>query len=263
MARRPPARRLIAAGTFAAAGAHVPFEVVLERRANTRYSLTQRKAYLRLPLGSSARAVATARAEFEAWLTAALAKRAGLLAAHRPKAFADGETWRFGEHAFRLSLRRADVKGASAKTTDAPPHGSPTPLLVTLPRNLDPHASDEAVEKLLFRMLAHGIRPAVEREVRELNAAHFRIPVSRVRLQATTSRWGSRSSSGTISLSTRLAGVPPFCRKAVIVHELAHGIEMNHSERFWRLVYEAMPDYGEADAWLRTHGGQLGWERVG
>ena len=271
MARGPLSRKLTAAGVFESAGARVPYEIILERRANTRYSLTQRKAYLRLPLRTSAAAIAKARAEFEAWLGGALAKRAGLRAAHEPRDFADGETWRFGEHAFRLTIRRADVGGASARIQPHNRNGpggnidavDAAPLLITLPQNLDPGASDEATEKLLFRMLARKVRPSVEREVRELNAAHFRIPVARVKLSATTSRWGSCSSSGTISLSTRLAGVPAFCRKAVIVHELAHGIEMNHSPRFWSLVYGAMPDYDAADAWLKREGGQLAWERVG
>ena len=263
MASGTPSRRLIAAGELSAAGARVPYEVLLERRPNTRYSLTQRKAYLRLPLRTPAEAIAAARAEFEAWLREALTKRAGLRAAHRPRAFADGETWRFGDYAFRLLIRRADVRGASAKTAGGTPATGATPLSVTLPRDLDARASDEAVERLLFRMLARRVRPTIEREVRELNAAHFRVAVSRVRLSATTSRWGSRSASGTVSLSTRLAGVPPFCRKAVIVHELAHGIEMNHSARFWALVYGAMPDYDAADAWLKREGGQLRWERAG
>ena len=112
------------------------------------------------------------------------------------------------------------------------------------------------------RLLARKQRGAVEQEVSELNQLHFRVPVKRVKLSATSSRWGSCSTSGTISLSTRLLGAPEFCRKAVIIHELAHGREMNHSDRFWKLVYAAMPDYDAADAWLREEGRGLGWTKI-
>lgn len=269
-ARRALSRKLVAAGELIVDGAHVPYEVLLERRPTTRYSLTQRRAYLRMPLGSSAAAVAETRVAFESWLGEAIRKRSGLRAAHVPKSFGEGETWAYGQHRFTLRFRRADVKGASAKTQTRASEASDesaissdaTPLLLTLPRDADARTSDELTEKLLFRMLARKIEADVEREVRELNAAHFNVDVTRVKLSATTSRWGSCSASGTLSLSTRLAGAPPFCRKAVILHELAHRIEMNHSARFWKLVYGAMPDYDEADAWLKANGGRLGWERV-
>ena len=257
-------RKVIASGQLVVDAAHVPYEVTLERRTNTRYSLTPRKAYLRMPLRSSAGAVAEARVAFETWLREAIGRRAGLRAAHVPKAFTDGQVWAYGEHRFRLSIRRAEVKGASAKTATASAKtvGAPTPLLVTLPRDADASTSAELTEKLLFRMLARELQPSIEREVRELNAAHYGVRVSRVKLSATTSRWGSCSAAGTLSLSTRLAGAPGFCRKAVILHELAHRIEMNHSARFWKLVYDAMPEYDEADAWLKENGGKLGWEKV-
>ena len=256
------ARKLVAAGQLVIDGAHVPYEVTLERRPSTRYSLTPRKAYLRMPVGMSAGAIVETRAAFEAWLAEAIRKRAGLRAAHVPNAFADGDVWAFGEHHFSLSLKRADVKGASAKTVGTPPAPAPTPLLITLPTDADERTTAELTEKLLFRMLARKLQSGIEAEVRALNEAHYKVSVTRVKLSATTSRWGSCSTSGTLSLSTRLAGAPAFCRKAVILHELAHRIEMNHSPRFWKLVYDVMPDYDEADAWLKTHGGQLAWRRV-
>lgn len=261
-------RKLVAAGRLEIGGAVVPYEVVLERRTNTRYSLTPRKAYLRMPLRSSASAVAEARVSFEAWLADAIRERPGLGAPHVPKAFSEGEVWAFGAHRFRLSLRRAEVKGASAKTAATPPNGAPPAaddahsLLLTLPADADERAAAELIENLLFRMLARKLQPSIEREVRELNRAHYNVPVTRVKLSATTSRWGSCSAAGTLSLSTRLAGAPPFCRKAVILHELAHRIEMNHSPRFWKLVYDAMPEYDRADAWLKEYGGALAWRKV-
>jgi len=98
--------------------------------------------------------------------------------------------------------------------------------------------------------------------LQQINAAHFNVPVTRLKLSPTRSRWGSCSSGGTISISSRLLGAPSKCLHAVLVHELAHGIEMNHSDRFWKLVYDAMPDYDAAHGWLKENGGKLGWELV-
>ena len=73
------------------------------------------------------------------------------------------------------------------------------------------------------------------------------------------SNWGSCSSKGNINLSTRLLFAPDDVIDYVIIHELAHRIEMNHSPRFWKLVSDAMPDYKEKEKWLKVHGGKLGF----
>ncbi|MEO0819940.1 MAG: SprT family zinc-dependent metalloprotease [Pseudomonadota bacterium] len=73
----------------------------------------------------------------------------------------------------------------------------------------------------------------------------------------TRSRWGSCTSAGRISLSWRLAMAPPAVQAYVAAHEAAHLVEMNHSERFWALLAELMPDYAEHRAWLRSEGRAL------
>jgi predicted metal-dependent hydrolase len=72
------------------------------------------------------------------------------------------------------------------------------------------------------------------------------------------SRWGSCSRRGTISLNWRLIQTPVSVRDYVILHELAHLKEMNHSKRFWREVARLCPDYKEAENWLKRHSGEFG-----
>ena len=95
--------------------------------------------------------------------------------------------------------------------------------------------------------------PEITRRVIELNRKHFQKPVKGVRLKYNHSNWGSCSRSGNINLSTRLLFAPPDVIDYVIVHELAHLVELNHSPRFWNIVEKAVPDYRDKEKWLKEN----------
>jgi len=79
----------------------------------------------------------------------------------------------------------------------------------------------------------------------------------KVFIKAQKTRWGSCSDKGNINLNCLLTQVPSYVRRYVIVHELAHRREMNHSGRFWKIVAEEMPDYKKAVRWLRKQGDSI------
>lgn len=70
-------------------------------------------------------------------------------------------------------------------------------------------------------------------------------------------RWGSCSSKGNLSFSWRLILAPPKVLDYVVVHELCHRKEMNHSPRFWALVESIIPDYKIHRKWLKENGEKL------
>jgi predicted metal-dependent hydrolase len=109
-----------------------------------------------------------------------------------------------------------------------------------------------AVEQHL-RRLAESELPA---RVLELAARH-QMPVQRVIVRNQRSRWGSCSKRGTISLNWRLVQAPLFVRDYILLHELAHLREMNHSRRFWREVAQLCPDFAAAERWLKQHAALL------
>lgn len=75
-----------------------------------------------------------------------------------------------------------------------------------------------------------------------------------IKVNSAAKRWGSCTSSGNINFSYRLMMCPEFVIDYVIIHELAHLQEMNHSPRFWNLVAHGFPEYKKARKWLRDHG---------
>ena len=70
-------------------------------------------------------------------------------------------------------------------------------------------------------------------------------------------RWGSCSSSGTLSFNYRLIFAPPVILDYVVVHELCHLTHMNHSKDFWDMVERIMPEHKRCRKWLRDHGQEL------
>lgn len=108
----------------------------------------------------------------------------------------------------------------------------------------------------VLRLLRDRARDTLPVELMALAARHG-VTVNRVSIRNQSSRWGSCARSGAISLNWRLVQTPPFVREYVLVHELMHRRQMNHSPKFWRLVAEACPRYLEARRWLRVDGAAL------
>ncbi|SEQ14488.1 hypothetical protein SAMN03080615_00623 [Amphritea atlantica] len=76
-------------------------------------------------------------------------------------------------------------------------------------------------------------------------------------------KWGCCNSRGVVSFNWLLMMAPVRIIDYVIVHELSHLKQMNHSPRFWQEVNRFYPDYAEAKAWLNSHGAGLCWPPVG
>jgi hypothetical protein len=115
---------------------------------------------------------------------------------------------------------------------------------------------DDSPAKHLKKLLRAQAKHYLETRTRELAAMHaFRLNRISVRDQHT--RWGSCSNNGNISLSWRLALAPLYASDYVILHELAHTREMNHSSAFWAVVADIMPNYRAARKWLKENGHKL------
>ncbi|MEM9332485.1 MAG: SprT family zinc-dependent metalloprotease [Pseudomonadota bacterium] len=89
------------------------------------------------------------------------------------------------------------------------------------------------------------------------HASKIAVRPKQIRITDTTSRWGSCSSTRTLSFSWRVIMAPPEVLNYLAAHEVAHLVEMNHSERFWALTRDLCPDADKQKSWLRSNGAKL------
>ena len=77
------------------------------------------------------------------------------------------------------------------------------------------------------------------------------VTYGRITLREQKTRWGSCSSKGNLNFNWKLALMPDEILDYVVVHELAHRMEMNHSDKFWKIVENVLPDDRERRKWLK------------
>jgi hypothetical protein len=96
--------------------------------------------------------------------------------------------------------------------------------------------------RVVRRLAETGLSLAVERLSRRVG-----VSVSQVSVRDQTTRWGSCSAAGTLSLNWRLVLLPPLLHDHVILHELSHRRHMDHSERFWKQLEAWDPEWKKHD----------------
>lgn len=117
-------------------------------------------------------------------------------------------------------------------------------------RTVDKLTKEEIKE--LANKAMQVIPPKVQKYAMEMGVHYGRITI---RNQHT--RWGSCSSKGNLNFNCLLMLCPDEVVDYVVVHELCHRIEMNHSKKFWALVAQTMPDYKIKKQWLKDHGSEI------
>lgn len=96
------------------------------------------------------------------------------------------------------------------------------------------------------------------REIFEQKVSYYAqmmgVSYGRIEIRDQKTRWGSCSGEGNLNFNWRLIFAPAGVLDYVVVHELAHRKEMNHSPRFWKVVEDTMPEYRKYQKWLKENG---------
>lgn len=83
------------------------------------------------------------------------------------------------------------------------------------------------------------------------------VTYGRITIRNQKTKWGSCSGKGNLNFNCLLMLCPEEVRDYVVVHELCHRLEMNHSDRFWSQVERVLPDYRKGRDYLKNHGGVI------
>lgn len=127
----------------------------------------------------------------------------------------------------------------------------------------------ERMQMQKARSEAAGLARLTQEEIRDLaerarayipgRAAYFSglvgVDYGRITIRNQRTRWGSCSGKGNLNFNCLLMLTPPDVIDYVVVHELCHRKQMNHSSAFWSEVAKILPDYKKAVTWLKSEGG--------
>lgn len=143
-------------------------------------------------------------------------------------------------------------------------HGSSKPVYLSMNSIIVPvKQSHLALERSVANKLVRWYK-SVARDELEKKVTHYSslmdIPSNKslsLNVRDYKRRWGSCDNKGRLSFNWRIIQAPPEVLDYVVVHELAHCHEFNHSKRFWNIVAQQMPNWKERQFWLHTHGADL------
>ncbi|OPZ72489.1 MAG: hypothetical protein BWY80_01121 [Firmicutes bacterium ADurb.Bin456] len=124
-------------------------------------------------------------------------------------------------------------------------------IIVTVPAGAEKEAG--AVLEGWFRAAA---RQVITQRV-EIISKTLGLTYNRIFIRDQKTRWGSCSQKRNLNFNWRLVMAPPEVLDYIVIHELMHLVELNHSPKYWRLVAGVCPDYQTHRAWLRKNGSYL------
>lgn len=227
----------------------MPLRLYMEKRRSVSYSITNAAVVLRVPRGIR-------KARLQELIDTARQQTIKYFQSHPEirslfirKKYQPEDSLQVGQTTYQISIDLED-----RKTDRIQIFGNQ--LLIILNEHLPEETRQNRIRKLLSRAVAADQLPAIQQRVLDLNEKYFGKSIQDVRLKYNHSNWGSCSSNDRINLSTRLLFAPDEVIDYVIIHELAHLIEMNHSPAFWKIVADIMPDYKRHIKWLKVHGGE-------
>ena len=169
-----------------------------------------------------------------------------------PKSYYDGQEINVRDNKYLLKIEYSNKSSSSARMNG-------NTIFLNISSNLDDTKKSKHISTLISRCIGRKNLPELKKRVNELNSLHFQKEIKKIFLKYNQSNWGSCSIKNNINISTRALFAPPEVLDYLIIHELSHLVEQNHSSGFWALVQKAMPDYKDKQKWLKENGDKCGF----
>jgi predicted metal-dependent hydrolase len=227
-------------------GLELSVDISLERRRDTRYGITGKRITLRMPIGVQPDYIQLQMQKLETWVSEVFKKKPVLRQAFEIKSYKTGHVLTVGPRRYVLNVQIEERATHTARLIGDTIH-------LQMSAKATPAQLQKSTKTLLSRVVAGDYYAEINRRVFDWNDRTFRQPIKSVNLKYNHSNWGSCSAYSNVNLSTRLLFAPVAVQDYVILHELAHLVELNHSDRFWALVEGHMPDYAEKEHWLKVN----------
>jgi predicted metal-dependent hydrolase len=226
----------------------IPLRIIEERRNGARVSLGATHVILRVPKVPFFGSNIPKHVEWaKNWLMQLKTTKPHVFNKYtNQKKYEDGQSWSIGKHVFTIAIAHKKQEKGSIKLSKE------KTLNITIPDRTD-YDQQKLIRSLLIKFAQRYFQPIIIERVNYFNQNYFNQKINGVRLKYNKSNWGSCSTGRNLNFSVRLFFAPDDVIDYVVIHELAHLIEMNHSERFWKIVSDIMPDYEAKEKILKIH----------
>ncbi|NOT86450.1 MAG: M48 family metallopeptidase [Methylococcaceae bacterium] len=204
-----------------------------------------------VPVKMSQQQIALFVSSKQAWITAAVAKvrlKTPAIVPLAPSEYSQGALIPYQGNHYPLNLEATSFKRIHVKFDGA--------FKVFTPHLVAPAEQHNAIKLALTAWMKNTAKVLIAQHIQR-HAQRFNLTPTLVRVKTQKSRWGSCSSTNAININWLLMLAPPVILEYVVVHELCHIKEKNHSAAFWHLVAAHMPDYQQHRNWLKQHGASL------
>lgn len=228
----------------------LPLDVWVERRRDIRFSIARKSINLRVPFGISQKELLEQIEFVKNWVKKIFDEKPELKDRFRIKSYQSGDVFSVGQRIYTIHITLLDKKNHSANMRDSN-------IYLKLSSHATPENRHKATKKLISRLVAHDFLPEISKKVDYFNDTYFQEEINKISIKYNHSNWGSCSSKRNLNFSSRLLFAPDDVIDYVIIHELSHLKEANHSPKFWAIVAKVMPDYKEKEKWLNVHGKKL------
>lgn len=214
-------------------GSLIDFFIHIEPRKGIRASITKKGVQIRIPTFLSPRDREEHIEKLKKWAIEKILEQPRCSCA----GLQHGKILRLGDNPYKLhldtDLKRSYILGNNIfiKTNE-----KDTP---------------KSIETKLLKLISPLFEAWLLDIVPKINKSTINKPIKSIEVKNVHSKWGSCSQRGELVFSSKLFMQPMACIYYVIVHELCHRIEMNHSPRYWALVSKFFPKYKEAKKMLK------------
>jgi len=219
-------------------------KIHFEKRKNTSVSIRRTNINIRIPYFLSQKEKVKRIQSMKLWAKKKILNNPDCFKPEPQKEYYDGEKLIIGDEKYILRIEFKEKKNSSARLQGQT-------IYLSISNNLTKKQQSKNISSLISRCIAKQRLPKLQQKIEELNKQHFNQKIGKIFFKYNKSNWGSCSHANNINISTRLLFAPDDVLEYVCIHELAHLLEHNHSERYWALVEKAMPDYKTKEIWLK------------